>query len=124
MNNTRLNLVVIRAVDIERSAQFYTLLGLDFTKHGHGSGPEHYACELGSLVFEIYPRQTEFDSTIATRIGFQIVALDKTTTKLEEHKVKIISGPKDSAWGRRAIVSDPDGHRVELTEYSPPDTTN
>jgi lactoylglutathione lyase len=26
-----------------------------------------------------------------------------------------VSPPKDSPWGRRAVVGDPDGHRVELT---------
>jgi hypothetical protein len=29
-----------------------------------------------------------------------------------------ISAPKDSPWGRRAVVADSDGHRVELTGRS------
>jgi lactoylglutathione lyase len=28
--------------------------------------------------------------------------------------VQILSAAKDSEWGRRAVVADPDGHRVEL----------
>jgi predicted enzyme related to lactoylglutathione lyase len=28
----------------------------------------------------------------------------------------VISAPKDSDWGRRAVVADPDGHRIELLE--------
>jgi predicted enzyme related to lactoylglutathione lyase len=28
---------------------------------------------------------------------------------------KVVSAAKDSEWGRRAVVADPDGHRVEIT---------
>lgn len=116
MSDILLNLVVIRSANMERSLQFYKLLGLDFTQHRHGNGPEHYACELGKLVFEIYPRAGEAQNTASTRIGFQINSLDALVAKLQESNVTIISPPKDSLWGRRAVVNDPDGHRVELVE--------
>ena len=51
----RLNLVVLRARDAERHVSFYSGLGLDFVRHRHGSGPEHFACEDQGSVFEIYP---------------------------------------------------------------------
>lgn len=108
-----LNLVVIRSVNIEHSVQFYKLLGLNFIKHQHGNGPEHYASELGMLVFEIYPH---IDPVTPTRIGFQVNSLDSLFGKLQESNVHVISPPKDSPWGRRAVVVDPDGHRVELVE--------
>jgi len=111
-----LNLVVIRSADMERSLQFYKLLGLDFTQHRHGNGPEHYACELGIVVFEIYPRTDQAQDTASTRIGFQVNSLDSLVAKLQESGVTLISPPKDSPWGRRAVVNDPDGHRVELVE--------
>jgi len=116
VNRPRLNLVVIRSRDIERSAQFYTSLGLYLEKHRHGSGPEHYVSEEEGSVFEIYPRQDEADSTTGARIGFQMAAVDTIVQRLEEAGAKIISAPKSSLWGRRAVVEDPDGHRVELTE--------
>jgi predicted enzyme related to lactoylglutathione lyase len=101
---------------MERSLQFYKLLGLDFTPHRHGNGPEHYACELGKLVFEIYPCASKTQDTSATRIGFRVNSLDALVTNLQESGVTIISPPKDSPWGRRAVVDDPNGHRVELVE--------
>jgi lactoylglutathione lyase len=112
------NLVVIRSAEIEHSLQFYTWLGLAFTQHRHGNGPEHYACELGTVVFELYPLTNEAQNTKATRIGFQVDELDALIARLQENGVTIISQPKDSPWGRRAIVDDPDGHRVELLETS------
>ncbi len=58
MNNVLLNLVVIPSVDIQRSLAFYQSLGLSFVAERHGKGPVHFAAELGSTIFEIYPQQT------------------------------------------------------------------
>jgi predicted enzyme related to lactoylglutathione lyase len=116
MSSPALNLLVIRSPDVDRSARFYELLGLVFTKHAHGTGPQHYAAELGSAVFEIYPRTDEKDSTSRTRLGFRVANVDQTITKLQQSGAKIISPPKDTSFGRRAVVDDPDGHRIELTQ--------
>lgn len=110
------NLIVIRVSDIEHSLQFYERLGLEFTKHRHGSGPEHYACESGQVVFEIYPKTSDTQNTSAVRIGFKVTDLNRLIADLQNEGVSIISPPKDSPWGRRAIIDDPDGHRVELVE--------
>src|SRR3954469_5258686 len=116
MTTPALNLLVIRSPDIDRSARFYELLGLTFTKHAHGTGPEHYAAELGSAVFEIYPRSDDKDSTSRARLGFRVPTLDQTIAALQHSGAKIVSSPKDTPFGRRAVVDDPDGHRVELTQ--------
>ena len=118
MNDVSLNLVVIRSPDIERACRLYTALGLTFTKHTHGTGPEHYACEGGGVVFEIYPRKSDADSTAATRLGFRVKSVDDAVAALEELGAKVISPAKESPWGRRAVIDDLDGHRVELTEPS------
>ena len=122
MADVQINLVVIRAADMERSARFYRLLGLDFTKHRHGKGPEHYASESGPVVFEIYPRQNEVEASSGLRIGFQVASVDAAVMALEAMGAVIVSPAKDSAWGRRAVVDDPDGYRVELTEPLPKGT--
>ena len=110
---TTLNLVVIRAEDIERSKAFFELLGLRFSRHQHGNGSEHYACEFPTFVFEIYPRFEE--SSVGTRIGFSVPSVETAVRAIREAGYAVIRQPKDSPWGRRAVVRDPDGHRVELT---------
>ena len=119
MADVQLNLVVIRAADTERAARFYRVLGLDFVAHRHGSGPEHLACESGPAVFEIYPRRDDADSTAATRLGFRVARLNAVLDELRSAGVRVVSAAKASPWGRRAVVEDPDGHRVELTESEP-----
>jgi lactoylglutathione lyase len=109
-----LNLVVVRSWDMERLAEFYALLGLQMEKHRHGNGPEHFASELEGSVFEIYPRQDETDSTAGVRIGFEVADVDAIVQMLADAGMRVLSVPRSSPWGRRAVLEDPDGHRVEL----------
>lgn len=109
------NLVVLRSRDLERADTFYRALGLRFVRHAHGKGPLHLASERCGQVFEIYPLEDELKSTSATRIGFAVPSVDETYHALLQVGGGSISAPADSAWGRRAVVCDPDGHRVELT---------
>ncbi|HUE74291.1 MAG TPA: VOC family protein [Pirellulaceae bacterium] len=115
----RLSLVVIRAADLTRSRRFYESLGLTFREERHGSGPPHLACELGDAVFEIYPSGSIPSPTVGTRIGFRIGDINAAVASVPNLGGEIVSFPKDSAWGRRAVLRDPDGHTVELLEEPP-----
>jgi lactoylglutathione lyase len=72
---------------------------------------------VSGITFEIYPCTPKTLPTTSTRLGFRVSSVDATIDKLQKHGASIISPAKDSEWGRRAIVADPDGHRVELTEF-------
>lgn len=110
----RLNLVVLRSPDIERAANFYTRLGLHFTRHAHGTGPEHYDSVVNGLVFEIYPATEKSGPTTGTRIGFIVPSVDDLMPLVVEQGAKVLTPPTDSEWGRRAVIKDLDGHTVEL----------
>lgn len=116
MNPITLNLVVLRSPDLPRAVAFYSRLGLQFARHRHGNGPEHFAAELGDGVFELYPLAPDGPTTLGTRIGFSVPSLDAAVAAISDFPNAIVSPPKDSKWGRRAVVSDPDGHRVELLQ--------
>jgi lactoylglutathione lyase len=116
MTTPRLNLLTLRVADLERAANFYRLLGLDFVKHAHGSGPEHYACEMPGFVFELYLATAEQPVSASTRLGFAVSEIDPLMLKLAAAGTKILSAQRVSEWGKRAVVCDPDGHRVELLE--------
>jgi catechol 2,3-dioxygenase-like lactoylglutathione lyase family enzyme len=45
MLNSRFNLLAIRSSDMDRAVRFYEALGLRFSRHAHGAGPEHYCSE-------------------------------------------------------------------------------
>jgi hypothetical protein len=43
-------------------------------------------------------------------------SLDSAIAALTAYPGAVVSPAKDSEWGRRAVVADPDGHRVELLQ--------
>jgi catechol 2,3-dioxygenase-like lactoylglutathione lyase family enzyme len=118
MNEISINLVVLRSPDMERAAAFYTRLGLQFVKHRHGAGEEHLAAELAGGVFELYPAKDGHESTLGTRVGFTVPSVDDALAALGDYPDAIVSPAKDSQWGRRAVVRDPDGHKVEIVQRS------
>lgn len=99
-----------------RAIAFYTRLGLRFSRHRHGSGSEHFSAELSGVVFEIYPAALDAASTVGTRIGFRVPSVNAALAAIADYPASIVSPAKDSEWGRRAVVTDPDGHRIELLE--------
>ena len=109
-----LELIVIQCSDIEASKDFYATFGLSFVEEQHGKGPRHYSCVISSVVFELYPKKN--DGTVGTmRIGFRIPDLDQTVEAIRSRGMRIQREVADSAWGRRAVVVDPDGNIVELS---------
>src|SRR5947208_3160393 len=115
MTAVELNLVVLRSADLDRAASFYGLLGLTFVRERHGSGPEHLACQLGSVVLEIYP-QADGTGTAAMGVGFRAPSVAAAVAAVRKAGAVVLSPPKDSPWGCRAVLADPDGHRIEITE--------
>ena len=112
-----LSLVVLQSGDVEAATEFYRLLGLSFAPEQHGKGPRHYSANLGSLVLEIYPCQGS-NSPTPVRIGFRVPSLERTVEMLRSRGARIVHEAVDSQWGRRAVVEDPDGNRVELAPMS------
>ena len=112
-----LNLVVLRVSDLERARCFYEALGLRFTRERHGTGPEHLAAESGSVLFEIYPRG-EGPTTAGVRLGFRVASVASVVWAVQQLGASVTSPPAEGHWGLRAVVVDPDGHRVELTQPS------
>jgi predicted enzyme related to lactoylglutathione lyase len=114
---TSLNLVVIRSAKLEAAARFYEALGVHLARERHGSGPEHFAGPAGTVVLEIYPQGNDSD-TLVVRLGFRVASLAAVLADVEATGGSIASPPQNSPWGFRAVVVDPDGHRVELVEES------
>ena len=114
MNPPAFKLIVIRSTDIDRVATFYRFFGMDFQVEQHGSGPRHFAVELGGTVFEIYPAKKPEDVDRTTRLGFSVRDLHSTMASIRELGATIVDEPSETEWGQRAVVRDPDGRSVEL----------
>jgi predicted enzyme related to lactoylglutathione lyase len=113
---TRLSLIVIRAENPQNLARFYEILGLSFLAEKHGDGPIHYAADLNGVVFEIYPRSAKSGDTSDMRLGFGVDDVDAVWQQALIAGAKGLTPPEPSPWGYRAVLKDPEGHVVELSE--------
>ena len=112
-----LNLLVLRTAQPDKLTAFYSHLGFQFDYHCHGNGPMHYSADINGLVFEIYPllkNQDQADSSL--RLGFQVEDLDKLLESLRKEKINILQEPKYAEWDYFAVIKDPDGRKIELTQ--------
>ncbi|WP_339909907.1 VOC family protein [Symmachiella dynata] len=115
MTSPTFKLLVIKSHRMQELQQFYETLGCEFVEEQHGRGPLHLAAEIGEAIFEIYPLPDEtspVDTT--TRLGFSVPDLDGVVDKLKTGQSEIVTAVKETAWGKRAVVRDPDGRSVEL----------
>src|SRR5678809_263495 len=96
MSEITLNLAVLKSVDMARAVAFYSRLGLRFSQHCHGSGPEHFSAELPGAVFEIYPATPNGPSTLGARIGFRVPSVDSALAALADYPGAVVSPAKDS----------------------------
>ena len=113
MTSTELSLLVLKTQQLDVVKSFYEHLGIEFEQERHGEGPVHYAARLGQLVFELYPANNDLsDST--TRVGFVVEELQDKIDNLVQNQLASSKTPKQTPWGLRVVVRDPDGRAVEL----------
>jgi lactoylglutathione lyase len=109
-------LLVLRSHRPEGLREFLRALGLEFVTEQRGTGPLHPATRFGGLVLEIYPdSQTEIVAS-AHRLGFAVASLAETITRLEVAGGVVVTSPRPTEWGLRAVLRGPDGRPVELYE--------
>jgi hypothetical protein len=55
MAGVSLRLLVLKTPQVDRLRAFYQALGVELAEEQHGSGPVHYAGQVGDTVLEVYP---------------------------------------------------------------------
>lgn len=125
----RLQLLLLRATDLERSAHFYRdLVGVpleygDNRRSGDpwiGGGHYEYSWrEGGYFHFSIFAGSSE-DHTSGMHVGFEVEDLASMHGRLVEAGVPVLHEPRAEPWGTVARYRDPDGNVLELVEPGPP----
>jgi lactoylglutathione lyase len=120
MPETSLSLLVLRTARIDACIVFYQRLGLAMVEEKHGKGPIHYSSSSNGITVEIYPETqknfTESSAERAIRLGFMVESLAATLESLEALGVTVLNPPSITQWGHLAVVLDPDGREVEISE--------
>ena len=108
----RLNYVVLRCADLERSRQFYESIGLRLVAEQHGAGAKHYSCDVSGVILELYPFAGK--STSGLRLGLVVPDLQRVVEALRSNGTAVSTSEPDGA--AAANVADPDGHQISLEE--------
>ena len=112
MSMPSLFLLVIRCFDIEKTKLFYEIIGLKFKQEKHGNGPIHYSCDLGDVIFEIYPVKPP-ELPTRNRLGFLVDNLTEVVLRLEHNNVILTNLGFKNAF---TAITDPDGRTVDLMQ--------
>ncbi len=103
---------------LDELIEFYKALGLPLEEEDHGSGPIHYACDLGSAHFAIFEGKPGAAAGRGygggTMVGLQVTDVDQAYDRAIALGAATVWEPRDMPWGRAAQVLDPDGRPVEL----------
>jgi lactoylglutathione lyase len=117
MADVRLTLLVLKTRQVEHVRRFYQALGIALVEEQHGKGPIHFAGRVGEVVIEVYPLPDDgspVDSSI--RLGFDVDNVAAIIEALTAAGARIVTPLQDTAWGYQAVVRDPDGRIVALTQ--------
>jgi hypothetical protein len=63
-----------------------------------------------------YPSNGMSESTVSTRLGFSVPSLTSALGQLRRIHATVLIEPSDTPFGRRAVVKDFEGHKVEIYE--------
>jgi len=119
----KIGAIILLVADLNRSIEFYRdVLGMhlkqeseDWVEFSKGS----------STVLALHPvrkssrRKTQKRAGIL--VGFNVSDLDEVCRDLETKKVKFYKKATEEAFGKHAIIEDPDGHLISLVELSSKD---
>lgn len=123
MSVPELGALILFAGELGRVVAFYRALGLPLAEERHGTGPAHFACELGGVHLAVFaaadgapgaPSAQAFRSAGSSFPGFAVASVERTVAELRALGAEVEQEPVRTPWGVRALVRDPDGRVVEV----------
>jgi catechol 2,3-dioxygenase-like lactoylglutathione lyase family enzyme len=114
----RIGAVILLVSDMKESIQFYKdVLGMELKQQAE----DWVEFSKQGTVLALHPSKSKKKLTknISMLIGFNVSDLEAVCTNLENKKVKFHKKATNEAFGKHAIIEDPDGHLISLAEMAP-----
>lgn len=117
------NAIILKTEKVSEAHEFYAALGLPLGQSDNEEGPKHYTCEIGPIHFAIYELDPwtgpeRRNKTHDTMVGFCTENIEALMKTLDAMNVKVIIPVEETEQGFRAVVLDPDGRPVELSQVN------
>ncbi|MGF1666750.1 MAG: VOC family protein [Acidimicrobiia bacterium] len=114
----RISSLVLYAIDVAATAEFYRQLGVEF----HPAGPGRLVADVGGCRFAISPSSsgdTARQGGAGTVMpGIDVGSVDTAIGRVISGGGTVLRAAETLDWGRRAVLLDPDGRAVEIVERS------
>ena len=112
--------VLLVSRDPARLAAFYTkVLNVPLEVEEHEGTLPHWGATLGDIHFAIHPIEDFPDGRSgvgAVKLAFTVFDLAAVVKRLGAAGVSLFQEPKDTGFFVSAMVQDPDGNLIELTQ--------
>jgi lactoylglutathione lyase len=119
----KIGAIILLVADLNRSVEFYReVLGMQLKQESE----DWVEFSKGSnTVLALHPAKRSIRKKMQKRVGilvgFNVSDLDEFCRDLESKKVKFYKKETEEAFGKHAIIEDPDGHLISLVELSSKD---
>ncbi len=102
--------VVVYTEDLEKLLDFYeAALGVKPEDHG-----DWRPFNLAAGTFALHEGGAPADQPQSFHVSIEVDDIDAALARCEAHGARVLEGVSDEAFGRRAVIEDPDGHRLYL----------
>ena len=114
----RISAVILLVSNMKKSIEFYKdVLGMEVKQQAE----DWVEFSKQGTVLALHPtkKKKKLTKNINMLIGFNVSELQSVCSNLEKKKVKFHKIVTNEAFGRHAIIEDPDGHLISLAEMAP-----
>lgn len=110
--------ITITTMHLQDMLKFYQIIGFDFKTNKIDKGGVIYRAVHSGVEFSLYSIENAQKVQIPNlQLGFRVTDLEKSVAQLNQVSgAMCILDPTEMPDGKKAIMIDPDGHSIELTE--------
>jgi predicted enzyme related to lactoylglutathione lyase len=110
----KIGAVILLVSDMKRSTKFYRdTLGMKLKKQSKG----WTEFSEGGTVLALHPAsRKKIRNNNSMLVGFNVSDFDDVISELKKKKAKFYKKPKEEAFGKHAIIQDPDGHLISIVQ--------
>ena len=115
----KMGYVILFVSNMNESINFYkNVLNLPMKSESEKWTEFLYGETVLALEFSEKNKITDKNPKMGIVIGFVISNLDSLCNELKSNGVKFLEGPKEEEFGIHALILDPDGHVISLTQLN------
>ena len=104
--------VSVYTENLEKLLDFYEA-ALGVKPQGHG---DWWPFNLAASTFALHAGGAPEDHLPGFNVSIEVDDIGVALARCEAHRARVLEGVSDEAFGKRAVIEDPDGHTLYLLQ--------